>query len=76
MSRLPHQIMSKKGDGNVNQLPWYLHFNDRINHVSIVTRDEGFIQLENRFNETTKMADLLKAEAQAFRDSVSGQIIS
>ncbi|KAK4511003.1 uncharacterized protein ATC70_012208 [Mucor velutinosus] len=50
MSRLPHQIMSKKGD---------------------VTRDEGFIQLETRFNETTKMADRLRAEAQAFRDSVS-----
>ncbi|CEP13295.1 hypothetical protein [Parasitella parasitica] len=50
MSRLPHQIMSKKGD---------------------VTRDEGFIQLETRFNETTKLADRLRAEAQAFRDSVS-----
>ncbi|KAF1799757.1 hypothetical protein FB192DRAFT_1139004 [Mucor lusitanicus] len=50
MSRLPHQIMSKKGD---------------------VTRDEGFIQLETRFNETTKMADRLRAEAQAFRDGVS-----
>ncbi|KAL7321437.1 BAR adaptor protein Hob1 [Mucor circinelloides] len=50
MSRLPHQIMSKKGD---------------------VTRDEGFIQLETRFIETTKMADRLRAEAQAFRDSVS-----
>ncbi|KAL9547055.1 hypothetical protein MBANPS3_006364 [Mucor bainieri] len=36
-----------------------------------VTRDEGFIQLETRFNETTKMADRLRAEAQAFRDSVS-----
>lgn len=41
-----------------------------------VTRDEGFIQLETRFNETTKMADRLRAEAQAFRDGVSGKLFS
>ncbi|RCI04493.1 hypothetical protein CU098_006465 [Rhizopus stolonifer] len=50
MSRLPHQIMSKKDD---------------------VTKDAEFIQLETRFNETSKMADQLRIEAQTFRDSVS-----
>lgn len=32
--------------------------------------------METRFNETTKMADRLRAEAQAFRDSVSGRLLS
>lgn len=50
MSRLPHQMMSKKTD---------------------VTKDADFIQLEKRFNETSKVADMLRAEGQLFRDKVS-----
>ncbi|KAI9477874.1 MAG: hypothetical protein EXX96DRAFT_568562 [Benjaminiella poitrasii] len=35
------------------------------------TRDEEFISLENKFNENTKIATQLRAEAQAFRDSIA-----
>lgn len=37
-----------------------------------MTRDADFIQLESRFNETSKIADKLRAEGQFFRDTVSG----
>ncbi|CEI93467.1 hypothetical protein RMCBS344292_07699 [Rhizopus microsporus] len=35
------------------------------------TRDVEFIQHENHFNETMKLVDTLKVEAQAFRDQVA-----
>lgn len=39
-----------------------------------VTKDADFIQLEKRFNETSKVADMLRAEGQLFRDKVSGKV--
>lgn len=38
----------------------------------IATRDVEFIQHENHFNETMKLVDTLRVEAQAFRDQVAG----
>ncbi|RCH91961.1 hypothetical protein CU097_000451, partial [Rhizopus azygosporus] len=35
------------------------------------TRDVEFIQHENHFNETMKLVDTLRVEAQAFRDQVA-----
>ncbi|CEI85974.1 hypothetical protein RMCBS344292_00423 [Rhizopus microsporus] len=35
------------------------------------TRDVEFIQHENHFNETIKLVDTLRVEAQAFRDQVA-----
>lgn len=39
-----------------------------------VTKDADFIQLEKRFNETSKVADMLRAEGQLFRDKVAGKL--
>lgn len=84
VSRLPHQILSKKAEGMQNsrmlqnaawRASWLFPKTTIAKPLfrnAIVTRDPEFMELERQLKELTRHTERLQADAETYRDGVAG----
>lgn len=82
VSRLPHQILSKKGDGTLTIHESYQAYAPNGQDLEIypantlaqisVTRDPEYMELEKQFKLLSQNVQRLQTDAETYRDGVAG----